>query len=121
MLPKVHELYEMHTDASTVAIGAVLYREEAGSGDLRPVAYESHKLSNDQRQYAMHELSCCGARTHIMKNVLERAAQAFPASVMLVVCNAGTQYHMLICAWARERGGGCSQQQTQLAGCHCHV
>ena len=45
----------MHTDASDFAIGAVLYQEDAVSGDLRPIAYESHKLSEVQRRYATHE------------------------------------------------------------------
>ena len=55
MLPRPDEPYEMHTDASDFAIGAVLYQEDAVSGDLRPIAYESHKLSEVQRRYATHE------------------------------------------------------------------
>ena len=55
MLPRPDEPYEMHTDASDFAIGAVLYQEDAVSGELRPIAYESHKLSQVQRRYAMHE------------------------------------------------------------------
>lgn len=55
MLPRADEPYEMHTDASDFAIGNVLYQEDAVSGDLRPIAYESHKLSEVQRRYATHE------------------------------------------------------------------
>ncbi len=55
MLPRPNEPYEMHTDASDFAIGAVLYQKDAASDELRPVAYESHKLSDVQRRYATHE------------------------------------------------------------------
>ena len=55
MLPRPDKPYEMHTDASDFAIGAVLYQEDAVSGELRPIAYESHKLSEVQRRYATHE------------------------------------------------------------------
>ena len=55
MLPRPNAPYEMHTDASDFAIGAVLYQKDATSGELRPIAYESHKLSEVQRRYATHE------------------------------------------------------------------
>jgi hypothetical protein len=44
--------YEMHTDASDFAIGAVLYQRCPQADILRPVAFESHKLNPAQSRYA---------------------------------------------------------------------
>ncbi len=54
MLPWPNEPYEMHTDASDFA-GIRLHQNDVTHGDLRPIAYESHKLSEGQRRHAMHE------------------------------------------------------------------
>lgn len=58
MLPRANEPREMHTDASDFAIGAVLYQKDAERSNLRPIAYESHKLTDIQRRYATHEKNC---------------------------------------------------------------
>ena len=55
MLPRPNEPYEMHTDASDFAIGAVLYQEDAVSSELRPIAYKSHKLSEVQQRSKAHK------------------------------------------------------------------
>ena len=55
MLPRSDKPYEMHTDASDFAIGAVLHQKDAVNGELRPIAYESHKLSEAQRRYVTHK------------------------------------------------------------------
>ncbi len=45
----------MHTDASDFAIGAMFYQKDATSGELHPIAYESHKPSDVRRRYATHK------------------------------------------------------------------
>jgi hypothetical protein len=55
MLPDRTAPYEMHTDASDFAIGAVLYQKCPMDGTLRPIAFESHKLTPAQSRYATHE------------------------------------------------------------------
>lgn len=49
-----HRPYVVHTDASLVAIGAVLM-QDLGNG-LQPIAYESKKLSEAEKKYPIHEL-----------------------------------------------------------------
>jgi hypothetical protein len=55
MLPDRTQPYEMHTDASDFAIGAVLYQRCPDTGNLRPVSFESHKLNPAETRYATHE------------------------------------------------------------------
>ena len=43
---------EVHTDASALAIGAVLLQKTSGSGCFRPVAYFSRKLNAAQQNYS---------------------------------------------------------------------
>jgi hypothetical protein len=45
MLPAANEPYEMDTDAFAFAIGVVLHQKSAKTGRLRPIAFESHKLT----------------------------------------------------------------------------
>ena len=47
------EAFEVVTDASDYAMGAVLYQEV--EGQRRVVAYSSHKLNEAQRRYTVHE------------------------------------------------------------------
>ena len=53
MIPNVEEEFYVHADASDYATGAVLLQRD--SKDLRPVAYESKKLSDAERRYATHD------------------------------------------------------------------
>ena len=46
--------FTLYTDASNVAIGAVLLQDQ-GNGD-QPICYESRKLSPAEKNYAVHEL-----------------------------------------------------------------
>jgi hypothetical protein len=45
--------YELHTDASDYAVGAVLMQDQ-GKGP-QPIAFESHKLTDAERKYPTHE------------------------------------------------------------------
>ena len=47
LVPDFSKPYEVHTDASDFAIGGVLMQEE------HPVAYESQKLNDTERQYTV--------------------------------------------------------------------
>ena len=49
--PKLN--FELHTDASDFAIGAVLMQDQ-GKG-FQPIAFESHKLTEPERRYPTHE------------------------------------------------------------------
>jgi hypothetical protein len=55
MLSAANEPYEMHPDASGFAIGAVLYKNPAETGQSRPIAFESHKLTPAETRYVTHE------------------------------------------------------------------
>ena len=46
--------FELHTDASTVSLGAVFYQIQ--EGHLRPIAYESRGLSRHEKNYPAHKL-----------------------------------------------------------------
>jgi len=48
-LPDYGKIFEVHTDASDFAIGGVLVQ------DGHPVAYESRKLNDTERRYAVHD------------------------------------------------------------------
>ena len=54
-IPNPHEAFtvKVTTDASDSAVGAVLTQEEDGQD--KPIAYESHKLSDAETRYATHE------------------------------------------------------------------
>ncbi|KAL5511461.1 hypothetical protein ACEPAH_4677 [Sanghuangporus vaninii] len=53
-MPKSDKPYTLETDASDVAIGAVLQQED-GQGELRPLGFMSKTLSSAQRNYPMHD------------------------------------------------------------------
>ncbi|KAE8689004.1 Detected protein of unknown function [Hibiscus syriacus] len=48
-LPNYNKPFEVHTDASDVAIGGVIMQ------DGHPIAYESRKLNQTERRYSVHE------------------------------------------------------------------
>ena len=52
-LPDFERVFVVHTDASEVAIGAVL-QQDFGRG-LQPIAYESRKLNDAERRYSAYE------------------------------------------------------------------
>ncbi len=54
MLPREHEPFTIHTDASQFAIGAVLmqYNEQ---GQLKPIAFTSRKLHDAECKYPTHD------------------------------------------------------------------
>jgi len=54
LTPNPYGDFGVTTDASSYAIGAVLQQEH--EGELRPVAFESRKLSPAEQGYATHEL-----------------------------------------------------------------
>ncbi len=143
MLPRPDEPYEMHTDASDFAIGAVLYQKDAASGELRPIAYESHKLSDVQRRYATHERELL-AVVHALKvwrmylvgvpvtvRTDHAALEWFHTQPKLSQRQArwsiAMQEHNVTFKYVPGRvnvvaQSGCgTQPQTRLAGCHRHV
>jgi len=70
--------FRLHTDASQVAVGAVLSQQVAGVGPWRPVAYMSKKLSNEAQRYSAHDreflaivLACRHFRAHLHTNNAE--------------------------------------------------
>ena len=50
---RAHRTFTIETDASDVAIGAVLQQDNGGGP--QPVAYLSHKLSSAKSNYPTHE------------------------------------------------------------------
>ncbi|KAL5503844.1 hypothetical protein ACEPAH_7915 [Sanghuangporus vaninii] len=53
-MPKPDKPYTLETDASDVAIGAVLQQEDS-QGELRPLGFMSKTLSSAQRNYPTHD------------------------------------------------------------------
>ncbi|KAL1914578.1 uncharacterized protein VTP21DRAFT_8203 [Calcarisporiella thermophila] len=54
-IPDPNEKFIVTTNASDFAIGAVLSQYEPSDNSLHPIAFESHKLSTCERNYATHE------------------------------------------------------------------
>lgn len=52
-LPDPNQPYVIHTDASQIAIGAVLSQQKPNG--LQPIAFMSHKLNSAERNYPTHE------------------------------------------------------------------
>lgn len=51
---KPDQPFQLTTDASDVAIGAILEQED-DNGNMRPVAFESKKLNSAEQNYPVHE------------------------------------------------------------------
>ena len=52
--PDPNVMFHVHTDSSSIGIGAVLSRDgDAGLG-LRPVAFTSRKLTDAEKKYLNH-------------------------------------------------------------------
>ena len=54
MLPREHEPFIIHTDASQFAIGAVLMQQNE-QGQLKPIAFTSRKLHDAECKYPTHD------------------------------------------------------------------
>ena len=52
--PEYNQPFELHTDASTKGLGAVLYQDQGGV--KRVIAYASRSLSRSEKNYAVHKL-----------------------------------------------------------------
>ncbi|KAK7113985.1 hypothetical protein V1264_000125 [Littorina saxatilis] len=65
LLPDIDKPYTVRSDASDIAIGAVLLQDQ-GQG-LQPVAYASRKLNKAERNYSVIEKECLGVVWSIKK------------------------------------------------------
>ena len=52
--PDYNKLFELHSDASMVGCGAVLYQNQ--DGEKRVISYASRGLSKSERNYPAHKL-----------------------------------------------------------------
>ena len=53
--PDPDVMFHVHTDSSSIGIGAVLSQDGEGGLGLRPAAYTSRKLMDAEKKYLNHE------------------------------------------------------------------